>query len=53
MVLAYLGDEQPEKKLALAFQTAPGWGTLPEHVETALMIWGTGYVGLKVQRWND
>lgn len=40
MVLAYLGDEQPEKKLALAFQTAPGWGTLPEHVETALMIWG-------------
>jgi len=40
MVLAFLGDDQPEQKLTLAFQTAPGWGTLPEHVETALMTWG-------------
>ncbi|MCE7985930.1 MAG: hypothetical protein DYG89_32530 [Caldilinea sp. CFX5] len=40
MVLAFLGDEQPEQKLALAFQTAPKWGTLPEHVETALTTWG-------------
>lgn len=40
MVLAYLGDTQPERKLAGAFQTAPGWGTLPEHAETALIRWG-------------
>ncbi len=40
MVLAYLGDEQPERKLAIAFQTTPGWGTLPEHVEAALTTWG-------------
>ena len=40
MVLAYLGDEQPEAKLALALRTAPGWGTLPEDVEAALMTWG-------------
>lgn len=39
MVLAFLGDDQPERKLALAFQTTPGWGTLPEHIETALMTW--------------
>ena len=40
MVLAYLGDEQSERKLAIAFQTAPGWGALPEHVETTLAGWG-------------
>ena len=34
MVLSYLGDEQTERQLASAFQTVPGWGTLPEHVET-------------------
>ncbi len=40
MVLSFLGDEQTEIQLASAFQTAPGWGTLPEHVETALALLG-------------
>ena len=40
MVLAYLGNIQPERKLTIAFQTTPGWGTLPEHVEPALTTWG-------------
>lgn len=40
MVLAFLGDDQPERKLALAFQTVPDWGTLPGNVETALTTWG-------------
>ncbi len=42
MVLAFLGDDQSEQKLVLAFQTAPGWGTLPEHIETTLTTWGYG-----------
>lgn len=40
MVLAYLGNEQMESKLASAFQAVPDWGTLPEQVEATLMQWG-------------
>lgn len=36
MVLSFLGNDQTERQLVSAFQTVPGWGTLPEHVEISL-----------------